>query len=105
MSKLSTMIASICLVATLDTASFAQSADEVAYKKAYEAALRLHQEARSYQNGWTVTTVALKSAKEAADKSDFASAVTFARQAEVLAQASVDQSKTQKSVWQEAVVK
>lgn len=105
MSKLITVMASVCLLAIIGTASFAQSADETAYRKAYETATRLHQEARSYQNGWTVTTVALKSAKDAADKNDFASAAKFAQQAEALAKASVEQSKSQKSVWQQAVVK
>ena len=81
------------------------AADEATYRKAFEAASRLHKEALGYQNGWTVTATALKSAKEAADKKDFGSATKFAQQAEAFAQASVDQSKSQKSIWQDAIVK
>lgn len=105
MSKLINTAASICLFAMLGSPCLAQSSDEAAYRKAYEAAERLQKEALSYQNGWTVTTAALKSAKDAADKKDFAAAAKLAEHAEAFAQASVDQSKSQKSLWQEAIVK
>lgn len=105
MSKLVTAIASVYLAAIVNTPCFAESPDEAAYRQAYNSAERLHQEARGYQNGWTVTAAALKSAKEAADKHDFALAAKFAQQAEAFAKASVEQSKSQKAVWQDAIVK
>ncbi len=105
MSKFVIAVASISVAALCNIPCFAQSADGAVYRKFYEAALELHKEARSYQNGWTVTTAALHSAKAAADKHDFNSAAMFARQAEALARESVEQSKNQKKVWESAVVK
>ncbi len=105
MSKLITAVACTILLATIGSPSFAQSSDEAGYRQAYEAALRLQQRALGYQNGWTVTTAAIKAAKEAADKKDFTAAAQLAGKAEALAKASVEQSESQKSIWQEAVVK
>lgn len=85
--------------------SAAQAGDESDYKKAYDSAVTLQKEARSYHNGWTVTTTALTSAKQAADTHDFANAAKLAKNAETLAETSVEQAKRQKGIWIDAIVR
>jgi hypothetical protein len=83
----------------------AEPAPEAEYKKTYDSAVALQNEARSYQNGWTVTTAALASAKRASDAHDFVNAARLAKNAEALAKASVEQAKRQKKLWKDAVVR
>lgn len=105
MSKSVLAVAVLGFALTFAAQCSAQPATEAEYKKAYDSAVALQNEARSYQNGWTVTTVALTSAKRASDAHDFVSATKFAKNAEALAKASVEQAKRQKKLWKDAVVR
>lgn len=105
MSKSVLAVAAFGLAFTFAVQCSAEPATDAEYKKAYDSAVALQDEARSYQNGWTVTTAALTSAKRASDAHDFVNAAKLAKNAEALAKASVEQAKLQKKIWRNAVVK
>lgn len=105
MSKSVLAIAAFGIAVTFSAQCAAQAGDESEYKKAYDSAVALQNEARSYHNGWTVTTTALTSAKQAGDAHDFANAAKLAKNAETLAKTSVEQAKRQKGLWIDAVVR
>jgi len=68
---------------------------------AAEAKIKL---SAAHDNQWPSTLAALKSAKAAEKKSDFATAETEAKRAEMLAGLSLQQAVSQKKLWKNAVV-
>jgi hypothetical protein len=72
---------------------------EADFKAAYAAADAAEKQAGLLRNQWLATEAALTEAKKAAEKSDFDRAVAAAKQAEVLAKASIFQATSEKDAW------
>ncbi len=83
----------------------ASAASENDYRANYAKASTAAAKSLDMNAGWTVTAATLKQAKEAAAAHDYDKAVTLAKHAEALAQASIRQSEQQQKMWQKAVVK
>jgi hypothetical protein len=96
--RISTLtLASLLVIANATSVPAASS--ETDFKAAYAAAEATNKEAGRLRNQWTVTTEALADAKKAADKGDFDHAVASAKEAEVLAKASIFQATSEKEAW------
>ena len=100
------MRAWICLAVTLFCAGAAQAAStEADFKSALAAAVAAEQDAGTLKNQWIPTEQALAAAKKAAAAGDFDTAVAQAKEAEVLAKASIAQAKEQQSAWRAGVLR
>ena len=75
------------------------------YQAAYAKAVKLEKQALNAECAWTVTEDALKAAKAAAAKHDYATAVRQAKHAHELAELSLKQAAEQRTAWKNAVVK
>jgi uncharacterized iron-regulated membrane protein len=96
----------ICLAATLFCVGAAQAAStEADVKTALAAAEAAEQDAGALKNQWIPTEQALAAAKKAAAAGDFDAAVAQAKEAEVLAKASIAQAKEQQSAWRAGVIR
>jgi hypothetical protein len=96
----------ICLAATLFCASAAQAAStETDFKTALAAAVAAEQDAGALKNQWIPTEQTLAAARKAATAGDFDAAVAQAKEAEVLAKASIAQAKEQQSAWRAGVIR
>jgi hypothetical protein len=98
----SLLLATGLLIATVAQALAASEAD---FKTAYAAAEAAEKEAGALRNRWTATEAALAAARKAAEKGDFDSAVASARQAEVLAKASIFQANSEKERWKDMEIR
>ena len=96
-------VAVVLAVAGMTTAAFAANADD--FKAAYAKAESLSKKSKDMKTQWSTTVSELKAAKKAADAGKFDDAVKLAKQAEALAQASIDQANEQKKLWQDAVIR
>ena len=100
------MRAWICLAAMLFCVGAAQAAStEADVKTALAAAEAAEQDAGALKNQWIPTEQALAAAKKAAAAGDFDTAVAQAKEAEVLAKASIAQAKEQQSAWRAGVIR
>jgi hypothetical protein len=96
--RISILSLAVVLAMAGGTSALAASS-EADFKTAYAAAEATNKEAGRLRNQWTVTTEALADAKKAADKGDFDHAVASAKEAEVLAKASIFQATSEKEAW------
>ena len=87
------------------TASVVAAGSESEFKSAYATAEAAEKEAGRLRNQWTVTEAALTKAKEAAEKSDFDSAIEWAREAERLARASIFQATSEREAWKDLEIR
>ncbi|OAF06490.1 hypothetical protein AYJ54_19510 [Bradyrhizobium centrolobii] len=87
------------LLAVIFALPSARAATEADYKAAYAAAEAASKEAAGLRNQWTTTISTLAAAKKAADGGDFDRAVAAAKEAEVLARASIFQATSEKEAW------
>jgi len=85
------------------SAAFAASADD--FKSAYAKAEAAEQQAVKMKTSWTTTVDTLKDAKKAADAGKYDEAVALAKEAEALANASIEQAKEQEKLWRDAVIR
>jgi hypothetical protein len=76
-----------------------------AFEAAYAAAAKAEQEALAAGAAWTTTETRLEDAKNAANARHYEEAVALAKEAEVLAKASLEQTRKQQTAWRESVVK
>jgi hypothetical protein len=97
------LIASVLLIASA-TSVFAASS-EADFKAAYAAAEAANKEAGNLRNQWTVTAAALNAAKRAAETGDFDKAVAASNEAEALANASIFQAKSEKTLWKDLEIR
>jgi hypothetical protein len=97
------LIASVLLIASA-TSVFAASS-ETDFKAAYAAAEAANKEAGNLRNQWTVTAAALNAAKRAAETGDFDKAVAASNEAEALANASIFQAKSEKTLWKDLEIR
>jgi len=103
MSK--TMTSLLLIATSLLWATATQAASTQAdYDTAFAAAQAAEKEADTLKNQWIPTEQALAAAKKAAGAGDFDTAVSQAKQAEALANASIAQSKEQDSAWKAGVI-
>jgi hypothetical protein len=87
------------VLAIVGATSALAASSEADFKAAYATAEATNKEAGRLRNQWTVTAEALADAKKAADKGDFDHAVASAKEAEVLAKASIFQATSEKEAW------
>ena len=88
-----------------NTAPATAAGSETEFKSAYAAAESAETEAGGLRTQWTVTEAALTKAKEAAEKSDFDSAIEWAREAERLARASIFQATSEREAWKDREIR
>lgn len=99
MSKLNlTVFTLACLIAPLG----AQAGAEAEFKEVYSAAVATHEAAADHQ--WTTTTKTLEAADSAAQNGERDTALSLAREARQLAEASVAQREDQQKSWRYLVV-
>ena len=77
------------------------AASEADFKIAFAAAEAAEKEAGHLRNQWTTTEAALTAAKRAAAVGDFETATASAKEAEVLAKASIFQATSEKERWKD----
>jgi hypothetical protein len=82
-----------------------QAATAGAFETAYAAAAKAEREALAAGNAWTTTETRLESARNAANARHYEEALALAKQAEILAKASLEQTRKQQTAWRESVVK
>ncbi len=87
------------LAALLLAGGAAFAGSEADFKKAYAAADAAEKEAGALRNQWIATEAALAEAKKAAGSGDFDRAIAAAKEAEVLAKASIFQTTSEKEAW------
>lgn len=85
-------------VASAERSAFAASS-EADFKQAYAVADAAEKEAGRLRNRWLPTEAALANARKAAEKNDFDQAIAAAKEAEVLAKASIFQATSEKDAW------
>jgi multidrug resistance efflux pump len=95
-------LAVVVVATSFAGAALAASAED--FKAAYDKAQAADKQAKALNNQCITTESALKAAKAAADAGKFDDAVKQAEHAEVLANASIAQSKEQETAWTQAVV-
>lgn len=83
--------------------SIAHAASKADAEHAIAAAATKMKVAASLNDQWTPTVSALKAAKHAATKQDYATAEEMAKKAKALATASIEQAHAQKHLWQNEV--
>ena len=86
-------------------ASAMAAGSESEFKSAYAAAESADKEAGGLRNQWTVTKAALTKARKAAEENDFASAIGWAKEAELLAKASIFQATSEREAWQDLEIR
>jgi hypothetical protein len=82
-----------------------QAATEADFSAAYAAAEAANKEAGSLRNQWTTTAATLAAAKKAAAEGNFDSAVVASKEAEALAQASIFQATSEKTLWKDMEIR
>jgi hypothetical protein len=87
------------VAAALANSAASAASTEADFKRASAAAEAAEQDAGRLRNQWLATEAALDDARKAAEKGDFDRAVTFAKEAEALAKASIFQAKSEKEAW------
>jgi hypothetical protein len=92
----------LCVTGVSATMAASTEAD---YNAAFAAAEAAERTAGNLKNQWTTTEQALAAAQKAAAAGDFAAAVSAAKNAQVLAQASIAQAKEQQDAWKAAVIR
>jgi len=102
-ARLLLALAVMFFFAAISAAPAANTAVDV--QSALAAAEAAEKAAGALKNQWTVTEDALTAAKKAAAAGDYDTAVRFAKRAEALAKASIDQANEQKNAWRAAVVR
>jgi hypothetical protein len=85
------------------TVAIAGPADD--FKAAYAKAEAASRQAAAMKTQWLPTIAALGGAKKAADAGRYDDAITLARHAEELANASIAQAKEQAADWTQAVIR
>jgi hypothetical protein len=91
----------ICLLAPLSSigsTAFAANS-ETDFRSVYTRADAAEQEAGRLRNQWLATETALADARKAAEKQDFETAISAAKEAEALAKASIFQATSEKDAW------
>ena len=91
----------ICLIAPLSSigsTAFAANT-EADFRSAYARADTAEQEVGRLRNQWLATEAALADARKAAEKHDFETAISAAKEAEALAKASIFQATSEKDAW------
>ena len=91
----------ICLIAPLSSigsTAFAAT-PEADFRSAYARADQAEQEGGRLRNQWLATEAALADARKAAEKHDFETAISAAKEAEALAKASIFQATSEKDAW------
>ena len=85
------------------SAAQAATADATGAKQAITEAAELQAHAMSLDDGWSTTQAALKQAKAAYAKQDYATALAKAQHAQQLARISIAQAESQKKLWRNEV--
>ena len=88
-----------------NTVSVRAAGSETEFKSAFAAAQAAEKEAGGLRNQWTVTEAALTKARKAAEKSDFDSAIEWAKEAERLAKASIFQATSEREAWKDLEIR
>jgi hypothetical protein len=78
---------------------------EAGFRTAYAAAEAANEEAGSLRNQWTTTAATLAAAKKSADAGEFDRATASAKEAEVLAKASIYQATSEKQRWKDMEIR
>ena len=79
------------------------AASESDFNAAYSTAMKTEQQALAANAAWTTAESALADAKKAAEAKDYDKAVALAREAGLLAKASLDQARAEETSWRNAV--
>jgi len=101
--RLPISLMSIASVAVLAMTAMAAPADD--FKAAYAKAEAASKQSAALKTQWTTTVATLKAAKAAADAGKFDEAVTLAKEAEVLAEASIAQGRDEQGAWKDRVIR
>jgi hypothetical protein len=98
------LVASVAMASLAGlTVAIAGPADD--FKAAYAKAEAASRQAVAMKTQWLPTVAALAGAKKAADAGRYDDAITLARYAEELANASIAQAKEQAADWTQAVIR
>jgi len=96
-------LSGLLLISVLAAVAMAAPADD--FKAAYAKAEAASKQSAALKTQWTTTVATLKAAKAAADAGKFDEAVTLAKEAEVLAEASIAQGRDEQGAWKDRVIR
>ena len=94
----------VLLIAGLSATPMIAQSPADGFKAAYATAQAANKRAGYLRNQWTVTSASLAAAKAAADGGDYDTAIRLAKEAEALANASIAQTKREKTFWKESEI-
>ena len=93
----------LLVIAIVCGAALAAPADD--FKAAYATAEAASKQSTALKTQWTTTVATLKAAKAAADAGKFDEAVTLAKEAAALAEASIAQARDEQGAWKDSVIR